>query len=503
MAASLSNRKFHVASEIKNMVAFHDDRTSHRLRHRRVYKFFLCIPILLGTILNQHSTFAYSGLQSGQRIASLSQFQNENVLQNTGAKGKSLLDLPSVEQWAHSRNLKEHHLKTLYRVIFRQSFSEQPAALSLQLHEALLVNSFPKVDTLALLEEFQLCQSSVKHVEPSNRGYKLVIELANGQCIETVLIRHDGRQKKDVDTSNIDSRGGDELYTVCVSSQVGCARACTFCATGTMGLLGQLESGEILEQVYLARNFLENNGNVGSNTGTSKKSIRNVVFMGMGEPMDNYAAVHEACRGLTHQCLFGLKGRHVTISTVGATPARIRALADDAPDVCLALSLHGATGELREELIPSSRALGRQHGGDAGLEELGKALDYHRAKTGRGAMIEYLLIDGINDGEEAAHALGRFCVARRKHDAHVEGGKNIGSYVNLIPYNPTIAGAHFGYEAPSRDEIDRFASILRGKYDVRALVRWSSADGQDANGACGQLALKVNSTKGTSGQQKE
>jgi adenine C2-methylase RlmN of 23S rRNA A2503 and tRNA A37 len=469
-------------------------------RKSRMLNFFLFIAILLGTILNHHVTLAYSGLQSGQRIASLSQFQSDTVLQNTGTStaGKSLLDLPSVEQWAHSRNLKEHHLKTLYRVVFRQKFSGRPAVPSLQLHEALLANSFPKADALALLEEFQICRSSVKHVEHSNRGYKLVVELASGKFIETVLIRHDGRQKKDAKTRDENSRGGDELYTVCVSSQVGCARACTFCATGTMGLLGQVDSGEILEQVYLAQNFLENNGNVGSETGTTtKKSVRNVVFMGQGEPMDNYAAVHEACRGLTHQCLFGLKGRHITISTVGATPARIRALADDAPDVCLALSLHGATGELREQLIPSSKAIGRQHGGDAGLEELGKALDYHRAKTGRGTMIEYLLIHGVNDGEESAHALGRFCVARRGHDAPTEGGKNNVGYVNLIPYNPTIAGANFGYEAPSKDEIDQFATVLRNSYDVRALVRWSSADGQDANGACGQLALKIKSQNET------
>ena len=145
--------------------------------------------------------------------------------------------------------------------------------------------------------------------------------------------------------------------------------------------------------------------------------------MGQGEPLDNWSAVHEACRGLTHQCLFGLQAKHVTISTVGATPHRIRLLADEAPTVSLAISLHGATPELRTRLMPST----------APLPELAAALDYHARTTGRGAMVEYLLMDGVNDSDAACAALVDFCQARAQPP-----------YVNLIPYNPTAAGAALG-----------------------------------------------------------
>jgi adenine C2-methylase RlmN of 23S rRNA A2503 and tRNA A37 len=207
--------------------------------------------------------------------------------------------------------------------------------------------------------------------------------------------------------------------------------------------------------------------------------LRNVVFMGMGEPLDNYSAVHEACRGLTHQCLFGFKGKQVTLSTVGASPTLIRRLADEAPQISLALSLHGATQPLREALIPSAKR--------APLEELAFALDYHATLTGRGAMLEYLLIDGINDDENAVCALVKFCLDRcTPHNVK----KGIRPFVNLIPYNPTLAGGVLGYKTPSDERIEAFHNSLRAE-GINALVRWTSASGRDANGACGQLALSV------------
>jgi adenine C2-methylase RlmN of 23S rRNA A2503 and tRNA A37 len=197
--------------------------------------------------------------------------------------------------------------------------------------------------------------------------------------------------------------------------------------------------------------------------------------MGMGEPFDNWEEVHEALRGLTHQCLFGLKAKHVTVSTVGAAPSKIRAMADVAPQISLALSLHSAVQKSREKLIPSATA---NH-----LEKLGEALDYHSQKSGRGAMLEYLLIDNVNDSDEEVDALAKFCIDRESHGV----GK---VFVNLIPYNPTLAGENFGYQTPQDDRIFAFHNKLRD-LGVKSLIRWSSTNGRDTNGACGQLVLST------------
>mmetsp|Transcript_25470 Transcript_25470/g.45994 ORF Transcript_25470/g.45994 Transcript_25470/m.45994 type:complete len:396 (+) Transcript_25470:85-1272(+) len=348
---------------------------------------------------------------------------------------KSLFNLPAVEQFCQERSLSEQHLKILYKTVMTSSHHDE-------LEQRLLDNSFPRGHAADLVTEFKLCTSSVVETFPSaSGGKKLLIELESGRRIETVVIRH------------VTSRG--VRYTVCVSSQVGCARACSFCATGSMKLQAQLPSAVILEQVWLAASTLDH-------------PIRNVVAMGGGEPFDNWNAVHEACRGLTHQCLFGLAAKQVTISTVGASPRHIRLIAHECPQISLALSLHGATQELREQLMPKT----------APLHELEAALDYHAEHTQQRIMIEYLLIDGVNDRAQDAKALSQFCHARRQMP-----------FVNLIPYNPTRAGSMFSYSAPSDEDINGFHNILLTQ-GIRSIVRWSSAAGRDANGACGQLIVE-------------
>ena len=509
--------------------------------------------------LNSPLVFSFTILESGQRIVPVKRSGLDSPTTSTAGseissltkvKTTGLLDLPAIERWAQFHNIKEHHIKTLYRVLLRQkqSSSIMPVSeddtntnnaeplQSLQLYNQLLESDFPQKAASSLFYNnegalpfnfnFIPCTSKVIKVQPSQSGgFKMVIQLQSGQMVETVIIRHD----RSMDESS--RKNSPTRYTVCVSSQVGCARACTFCATGTMGLLGQLSSSEILEQVWHAKRFIstqqekdnsqsevteESATNLDASVTRKRRSqqkqrqnmseIRNVVFMGMGEPLDNYDAVLEACRGLTHQCLFGLKARQVTISTVGATPSRIRWLAEDAPSISLALSLHGATKELREELIPSAKRVKKTVDADDeheeskmkknvdSLLELGKALDYHAGCTGKGAMIEYLLIDGVNDSDAAADALGQFCLDRQKSlqnsdTSNQKKAKTSSNFVNLIPYNPTLAGDNFGYETPSNERIDSFCSRLRENYEIRALVRWSSAGGRDANGACGQLAL--------------
>jgi len=156
------------------------------------------------------------------------------------------------------------------------------------------------------------------------------------------------------------------------------------------------------------------------------------------------------------------------LSTVGGSPLHIRLLAKECPQISLALSLHGATQEVRQALMPKT----------APLHELEAALDYHAEQTGQRIMIEYLLIDGVNDSDEAADALVRFCVTRHQMP-----------FVNLIPYNPTVAGAVFDYTTPSDELINNFHNRLLS-HGIRSIVRWSSAAGRDVAGACGQLIVK-------------
>lgn len=410
----------------------------------------------------------------------------QNQMQMQPKKYKSLFDLPAVENWGTQQGLKEHHLKTLYKFVMNDFNNNGSSPLSLE--ERLAQAGFPKRHATNLLTEFALNTCSILRVEGSDGGYKFVIQLSSGKLVETVLIRH-------TRTNN-----GHVRYTVCVSSQVGCAKKCSFCATGTMGLKAQLTSGEILEQVYLAKNYLASVASSSSSSSPPSEStaddmpsatetarsrfrvkpngvIRNVVFMGMGEPMDNYDEVHESLRGLTHQYLFQLSAKHITVSTVGASARKIRLLADEAPQVNLALSLHSAIQESRELLIPSANA--------NPMKSLGESLDYHSTKSGRGAMIEYLLIDKVNDSDAEVDALAKFCQERNEHE---NNSKNSKVFVNLIPYNPTLAGDDFGYETPSDDRIYAFHNRLKD-LGVNSLVRWSSANGRDTNGACGQLAL--------------
>ena len=397
------------------------------------------------------STAAWT-LNAGERIAAA-------AAAAAGAAGKlssplSILDLPQAEHWCTEKALKEQHLQNVYRHLFRNGGSFD--AESLHSHAEL-----PREKAAALCAHFAgVTTTKIVQRVPSEGGLKLIVELASGQRIETVLILHDHKSS------------GARRCTVCVSSQVGCARACSFCATGTMGIIANLNAAEILEQVWHARNEVP-----------AGYSVRNVVFMGMGEPLDNYDALLGALRGLTHQSLFDLASKHVTVSTVGASPERIRRLADAAPKVRLALSLHSATLPLRQQLIPSATS----------MPALTDALDYHARTTGCGLMVEYLLIDGVNDRQSDADALAAFCAERDAASASAmplmsrKQARAAAGYVNLIPFNPTEAGAAHGYATPSDGNVERFHAWLREKHGVNALVRWTSAVGRDAQGACGQL----------------
>ncbi|KAL1524989.1 hypothetical protein AB1Y20_019865 [Prymnesium parvum] len=405
--------------------------------------------LLLLLLIIQPCTPSWT-LRAGERIA----LQPAAASPYPPSSPLPLLDLCAAERWCALHGGKPSHLQAVYRSLFRHGGSLDAPSLQLA--------GLPRALSHQLSAAFTACASRVVGVVESTDGLKLLVELASGRRIETVLVLHEHA-----------STGGRRC-TVCVSSQVGCARQCSFCATGTMGAVAQLSAAEILEQVWLAREVLAARG--------ERAELRNVVFMGMGEPLDNFAAVSHALRGLTHQSLFDLSARRITVSTVGASAARIRELADAAPRVRLALSLHAASQPLREQLIPSATA--------CALPALAAALDYHALRAAEGCMVEYLLLRGVNDADEHADELARFCAARAAAVPPRAAGRARPGFVNLIPYNPTAAGALRGYEAPSEERVRTFHARLREVHGIHALIRWKSASGQDANGACGQLVVE-------------
>lgn len=276
-------------------------------------------------------------------------------------------------------------------------------------------------------------------IEESHRSpdgtEKLVFRLADGARVEGVLIP----MKAD-------------RVTLCVSSQVGCAMACRFCATGTMGLSRGLEAGEIVAQVHAATERVEAAGG----------RLRNLVFMGMGEPLHHYPATRDAVRILRDDAGPCFKARHITVSTVGVVPKMRRFARDFGGRVQLALSLHAGTDETRRRIIP----LAAQYD----MQALRRACLDHPLPGTRKLMIEYVVLPGINDGEAEIDALADWT-------------RDLPCLVNLIPFNP-FAGAPF--RAPTADEVIRVGAQLRGR-KVPHSIRWPR--GRGVAGACGQLAL--------------
>ena len=247
--------------------------------------------------------------------------------------------------------------------------------------------------------------------------------------------------------------GYPDRVTVCISSQVGCAMDCGFCATGQMGLMGNLSAGEIAAQVVWARR------EAAKLPDTTPQRLSNVVFMGMGEPMANYARVRDAITQLTDPAGMRMGARHITVSTVGLIPG-IRSLAVDHPQVGLAVSLHAATDELRDTLVPINRRYP--------LEELEAAMRAWRGSAGRRPSIEWAMIDGTNDSDEQAILLAPIAHRLRAH-------------VNLIPLNPT-PGWPTQPSPPAR--IRSFVRVLKAG-GVNVTVR--DTRGSDIDAACGQL----------------
>ncbi|MDW8396902.1 MAG: 23S rRNA (adenine(2503)-C(2))-methyltransferase RlmN [Anaerolineae bacterium] len=273
---------------------------------------------------------------------------------------------------------------------------------------------------------------------------KWLFRLPDGSEVEAVLMEYDGNRR-----------------TACISSQVGCAMACSFCATGQMGFMRNLRAGEIVEQViWIARTL-------------GQSRLTNIVYMGMGEPFANYQSVMESIKRLTTPASeggFGIGARKITLSTVGLVPG-IRRFAEEPLQINLAVSLHAATDELRSQIVPINTRYP--------LHELTKATRDYIRKTNRRVSYEWALIERVNDTLEQARALVELVrQTNPRDDANLV-------HVNLIPLNPTQG---YAGHAPNLKRRYAFCSVLeRAGIPFTLRVR----RGIDIAAGCGQLKAET------------
>ena len=300
------------------------------------------------------------------------------------------------------------------------------------------VQSFSEMSNLplplrgSLADSFSIREPTIANLSRSSDGTaKHLWRLDDGELVESVLIPDRTR------------------LTLCISSQVGCALGCTFCATGWSGFKRQLSAGEIAAQFRASRRWALENG---------YGAITNVVYMGMGEPLANRDALFTSLTILNQG--FGIGARRITVSTVGLT-AGIRKLAERPEQFGLALSLHAPISDLRRTLIP----LEARHP----LPELMEAVRQFRERKGRRVTFEYTMIDGINDGEALAPKLADLA-------------QSVRAFVNLIPYNSI---PHQDWQASNPSRIEFFRAALE-KSGVSVAIR--EPRGRDIDAACGQLS---------------
>jgi 23S rRNA (adenine2503-C2)-methyltransferase len=333
------------------------------------------------------------------------------------------LTFPALERRLHAAGVRPVHARPLWRALHRECLADLtvptfPAAL-----RAWLDTERPSLDLPAVVADLH-----------SSDGFtrKFLLRLADGQTVETVLMGYPGR------------------FTACVSTQAGCAMGCVFCATGQMGFVRHLRPGEIVAQVLQGQRALRAAGQPG---------LRNVVLMGMGEPLHNYDAVMTALDIITDRRGLNLGPSRITLSTVGVVPGILR-LAEERRPYHLAVSLHGTTDEERTLLVPVGRRWP--------LSKLMAACRSYCDVTGRRIFFEWTLIAGCNDSPDHAQRLAQL----------IDG---LDAHVNLIPLNPT---GNYDGTATDPDAAKRFQVILRTA-GIPSTIR--QRRGIDVAAGCGQL----------------
>jgi 23S rRNA (adenine2503-C2)-methyltransferase len=296
------------------------------------------------------------------------------------------------------------------------------------------MHDLPALLRRQLAEDFRLLGTQIaRHQIAKDRTEKLLLRLDDGEHLECVVMRETDRA------------------TVCISTQVGCAMGCVFCASGLLGVKRNLTVGEILEQILHLDRLL-----------ALDERITNVVVMGMGEPLANLRNLFPALETLNEKGGMGLGARRITVSTVGL-PEKMAELADADVPWHLAVSLHAPNDDLRTQIVPVNKNIG--------IEAILKAADAYFEKTGRRVTYEYVLLSGINDQPEHARELAKLLHGRNAH-------------VNLIPMNAVAPLDIHGSSAPRTED---FVHTLT-THGINATVR--KRKGADIDAACGQLRLK-------------
>ncbi|MFY9254684.1 MAG: 23S rRNA (adenine(2503)-C(2))-methyltransferase RlmN [Fuerstiella sp.] len=319
--------------------------------------------------------------------------------------GEKKFRLKQIRKWMIERRIKSFDQMT-----------DLPAALRQKLTTEFRFSSFEQVG----------------HQIASDRTEKLLLKLNDSELVECVVMREPGR------------------HTVCISTQVGCAMGCVFCASGLLGVKRDLTASEIFEQVLVIHRLLADD-----------ERVTNVVVMGIGEPLANYDNLMAALEFLSSEENFGLGARRITVSTVGL-PKKIREFARNGKQFNLAISLHAPNDELRTKIVPVNRNIG--------LNELLDAADDFFEVTGRRISYEYVLLSGVNDQPAHAEELATLLRGRNAH-------------VNLIPMNGV---SELVMTAPGEPMTRRFCEILEQR-GIPATVR--KRKGADIDAACGQLRL--------------
>ena len=337
-------------------------------------------------------------------------------------------DLEGLAAFCDSLGEKRYRAVQLYRWIHQKGESdfERMSNLALSLRSKLA--GVAEVRRLPVLSEQRSADGTVKWL----------FDVGAGNAVEAVYIPEDDRG------------------TLCVSSQAGCAVGCRFCSTGHQGFSRNLSTGEIVGQLWYAEHRLRQGG--------SERVIDNVVMMGMGEPLQNYAALVPALRTMLDDHAYGLSRRRVTVSTSGMV-TMIDRLREDCP-VALAVSLHAPDDALRDQLVP----LNRKDGLDALLDACRRYLE---AAPRDFVTFEYCMLEGVNDAPEQAARLVRLVQGR------------VSCKFNLIPFNP-FPGS--GLKRSSRERVQAFAAVLQ-QAGIVTTVR--KTRGEDITAACGQLAGEV------------
>ncbi|TFZ03223.1 23S rRNA (adenine(2503)-C(2))-methyltransferase RlmN [Ramlibacter rhizophilus] len=343
-------------------------------------------------------------------------------------------DLEGLAAFCESLGEKRFRATQLYRWIHQRGASdfEQMTDLAKSLRGKLQATA--RVEGLKVLTQQESADGTIKWL----------FDVGGGNAVESVFIPEDDRG------------------TLCISSQAGCAVGCRFCSTGHQGFARNLSTGEIVAQLWFAEHFLRRR------LGTSERVISNVVMMGMGEPLQNYAALVPALRTMLDDHAYGLSRRRVTVSTSGVVPMMDR-LGADCP-VALAVSLHAPSDALRDPLVPLNRKYP--------LAELLDACQRYLAFAPRDFItFEYCMLDGVNDQAEHADQLIALL--------HGHGGRGIACKLNLIPFNPFPAS---GLSRSPHAQVLAFAKRLS---DAGIVTTVRKTRGDDIDAACGQLAGDV------------